>query len=114
MSDDFDEAKRRNQSMVREQRRALGLGDLNRRGEEVGTGLAHVVVYLSQMTDEQRAAAKEEFGDDWTAQAVDDCEKALRDNITGRGAFVDRVTRSVLANGDVEVRAEFTKKRAVH
>lgn len=95
----LDDARRRNQTLVREQRVRL-------ERKAVSRGIARVTLYVSQM--------KTPPDDDALKGHVDAAEKSLRKLLVADGYLVNRVLAVRLLNGDVELRAEVEKRETRH
>ncbi len=103
--DDEEQARKDNQLLVRAQYQALGLPQpkQDRRPREA-KGIAHVLLKLSEMP----ALPSDEL----LEAAIEKAKKTLRTDIANQGGIVDTVDTYRRINGDVEVRAGFTVKRA--
>ncbi len=98
MTDDFAEAKARNQALVRTQRESLKTDKRDR----VERGISRITLGIT--------AAKVPPTDEQIDEAIEAAKLKLRKDVQGKGGCVDRVTAVKLLNGDIEVRAEFTAK----
>lgn len=85
---DIDSARRRNQALVREQRRSLGL---DKDGSGTATVIARMPVY-----------AGIDLGQAWAS-----AEKEMREEIEARGGFALSFERVTLLDGTRELRCTF-------